>query len=120
MKKPVKLSNGVYVINCMPHKIVFEDGTEVEPSGYLLLADFEEEVIQEKEHVKICKMKPVPTVGGKIELKKLKQQYPEAIILGSAISAMAYRPDVKMPMSARQRGGRDKVFRIDKFTVYDF
>jgi len=120
MKKPVKLSNGVYVINCMPHKIVFEDGTEVEPSGYLLQADFDEQVIQDKKHVKICKMKPVPTVGGKIELEKMKKKYSEAIILGSAISAMAYRPDVKMPIAARQRGYKDKVFRIDKFTVYDF
>jgi hypothetical protein len=109
------LSNGVQVVNCTPHKLIFEDGTIAEPSGKLLQAKMEERKISDF----IVEVRVIPTSEGETELRELETRYPEAIILGSAISAQAYPGRVKMVCLTKPRADvREKICRVDKFSVY--
>jgi len=113
--KPTILKNGVRVINCTPHRLIFEDGSVVEPSGKLLQAKMEEKRISDL----IVEVRVTPTPGGEAELQELEKSYPEAIILGSAISAQAYPGRVKMVCLTKARADvSQKICRIDKFSVY--
>jgi len=113
--KIVTLQNGVQVINCTPHILKFEDGSVAESSGYLLQAKMQEKKISDL----IYEVSVEPTPEGEAELQELERNYPEAIILGSAISAQAYAGRVKMVVLTKARADvRDKVCRIDKFSVY--
>ena len=112
----MRLSNGVQVINCTPHELIFEDGTVVMPSGYLLQARMEERRISDF----IYEVTVLPTEEGEKELEEIKQKYGEdIIILGSSISAQAYPMRVKMVVLTKSRAKTsEKVCRIDKFSVY--
>ena len=112
----MRLSNGVQVINCTPHELIFEDGTVVMPSGYLLQARMEERRISDF----IYEVTVLPTEEGEKELQEIKQKYGEdIIILGSSISAQAYPMRVKMVVLTKSRAKTsEKVCRIDKFSVY--
>ena len=114
--KVVRLSNGVQVINCTPHELVFEDGTIAHPSGYLVQARMEERQVSEF----IYEVRVLPTKEGEKELEEIKQKYGEdIIILGSSISAQAYPGKVKMVVLTKSRAKvTEKVCRIDKFSVY--
>ena len=118
MKKGIKtLSNGIQVINCTPHILKFEDGSVVEPSGYLLQAKMEEKVVSENPAVVEITISPTPE--GLKELEEIERNYPEAIILGSTISAQAYPERVKMVVLTKPRADvKDKICRIDKFSIY--
>jgi len=109
------LKNGVQVVNCTPHRLIFEDGSVAEPSGKLLQAKMEERRISDL----IVEVRVAPTPEGEAELQELEKGYPGAIILGSAISAQAYPGRVKMVVLTKPRADvREKVCRIDKFSVY--
>ncbi|OQX50613.1 MAG: hypothetical protein B5M53_12165 [Candidatus Cloacimonas sp. 4484_209] len=112
----VRLSNGVQVINCTPHELVFEDGTIVHPSGYLLQAKMQEKQLSEF----IYEVTVLPTEEGEKELQEIEEKYgKDVIILGSSISAQAYPRKVKMISLTKNRAKvTDKVCRIDKFSVY--
>lgn len=117
MKGMKVLSNGVKVINCTPHLLRFVDGSIVEPSGFLLQAKLEEKI--RSENPIIAEIRVVPTPEGSREVEYLRKYYPEAIILGSAISAQAYPGQVKMVCLTKNRADvREKVCRVDKFNVY--
>jgi len=119
MKKiVVTLSNGVQVINCTPHKLIFTDGTVVEPSGRLLQAKMEEKKVSNYNNL-IYEVRVIPTSEGEKELRELEKKYPGVLILGSAISAQAYPGRVKMVCLTKPRAEvKDKICRIDKFSVY--
>jgi len=112
----VRLSNGVQVINCTPHELVFEDGTIVHPSGYLLQAKMQERRVSEF----IYEIEVLPTPEGEQELREIEQKYDkDVIILGSSISAQAYPRKVKMVVLVKNRAKTsEKICRIDKFSVY--
>jgi len=116
MGEVVRLSNGVQVINCTPHELIFEDGTIVHPSGYLLQAKMQEKQLSEF----IYEIKVLPTEEGEQELQEIEQKYgKDVIILGSSISAQAYPRKVKMVVLTKNRAKvTEKVCRIDKFSVY--
>ena len=79
MGEVVRLSNGVQVINCTPHELIFEDGTIVHPSGYLLQAKMQEKQLSEF----IYEIKVLPTEEGEKELQEIEQKYgKDVIILG--------------------------------------
>lgn len=121
MKEKIKiatLSNGIQVINCTPHKLIFEDGSVAEPCGLLLQAKMDETVIT-TDPVTITEVRIEPTPQGEEELAFLERECPNAIILGSAISAQAYPTRVKMVVLTQARADvANKVCRIDKFSVY--
>ena len=116
MEKVVRLSNGMRVINCTPHELKFEDGTIAMPSGYLLQAQMEERRVSDF----IYEIRVLPTPEGEQELQEIEQKYGKDIfILGSAISAQAYRGRVKMVVLTKNRAKvAEKICRIDKFSVY--
>ena len=116
MGEVVRLSNGVQVINCTPHELIFEDGTIAHPSGYLLQARMEERRISDF----IYEVTVLPTEEGEKELQEIEQKYgKDVIILGSSISAQAYPTRVKMVVLTKSRAKTsEKVCRIDKFSVY--
>ena len=112
----MELSNGVRVINCTPHELIFEDRTVAYPSGYLLQAKMQERRVLEF----IYEIEVLPTEEGKKELQEIEQKYgKDVFILGSAISAQAYPGKVKMVVLTRNRVKvEEKVCRIDKFSIY--
>ena len=116
MEKLVRLSNGVQVINCTPHELIFEDRTIAHLSGYLLQARMEERRISDF----IYEITVLPTEEGEKELQEIEQKYgKDVIILGSSISAQAYPTRVKMVVLTKSRAKTsEKVCRIDKFSVY--
>lgn len=116
-EKVVKeLKSGVRVINCTPHELRFEDGTVVEPSGYLLQAKMREKKLSDL----VYEIRPVPTEKGTSELEEIERKYGnDIIILGSAISAQAFPGRVKMTVLTKPRAAvKEKICRIDKFSVY--
>lgn len=116
--KTVKLSNGVEIVNCTPHRLIFEDGTIAEPCGLLLQARMIENIITTVP-VTIAEVKIAPTPEGEQELSFLEKEFPGVIILGSAISAQAYPGRVKMVILTQARADvSNKVCRIDKFLIY--
>jgi len=115
-EKVKKLKNGVRVINCTPHELRFEDGSVVEPSGYLLQA----KMLEKKVSDFVYEIRPVPTEKGSAELKEIERKYGnDILILGSAISAQAFPGRVKMIVLTKPRATvKEKICRIDKFSVY--
>ena len=119
MKGIVVLSSGVRIINCTPHELRFEDGSIVEPSGFLLQAKMEEKTVVKTPTYEIVEVSVLPTPEGLRELEEIEKHYPGIIILGSAISAQAYPGRVKMTVLTVARAAvKDKICRVDKFSVY--
>jgi len=116
MVKIVKLSNGVQVINCTPHELKFEDGTQVSPSGYLLQAKMEEKKVSDF----VYEVRVVGTEEGGREIAEIVEKYgDDVVVIGSAISAQAYPGRVKMIVLTKSRAAvSEKVCRLDKFSVY--
>jgi len=116
--KPPTLKSGVQIINCTPHKLIFEDGSIVEPSGYLLQAKMEG-IAEDCGKYHLVTIKVVPTEQGLEELQEIEQKFPGAIVLGSAISAQAYPGRVKMVSLTLARADvKDKICKVDEFSVY--
>jgi len=114
---------GVTVVNATPHEVTFlVEGTEivVPPSGATLNADPSDEVAGRVGDVEIVRVAFRRSAEGDAELKAIRAQHPDALIIGSIISAQAFGYPVVALVAAP---GRERLppnqrrYRIDRFTV---
>lgn len=86
------------VVNCTPHKIIFRfpDGEDItiEPSGMTIDASPNEEIMEKEGMTAFVKTIFIPSEKGKEEIEKIRTENPNAIIIGSIISAQAYPGEV--------------------------
>lgn len=117
MKYATRLSNKVEIVNCTAYDLQFEDGTVVKPCGFYLMADIDEIPIETHDNYKIIQISPKPTLHGLKELETIRKDYPNAIIIGSVLSAQAYPPYVKRCLY-KKGSPNEHICRIDKFVQY--
>lgn len=124
MKEKIKkFKNGVSVINATPHPIRFQDGdelVEVAPSGVVINARIEEEVVKEG----------VPTLvttsfkadkDSEEALSEIERKFPGVLVVGSIIAAQAFpgRVVAMTPVKGFERvPPEEKRMRTDKFTIF--
>lgn len=118
--------DGVGIINATPHEIRFLDKAgnvvSIGKSGYTLPAVPVEEIVQTVNGVTFVRTVFKPSPQGEEELRELEREYPDALIIGSIISAQAFPGKVKalVPVPGKERvPPTEKVFLADKFTLFD-
>lgn len=122
--KVVELPNGLKVINCTPHPIIFRDqgkDTLVESSGGTLSAKANEEVVGTKGKISFVRTVFESTEEGLQELQKIKDYDPNLTIIGSIISAQAYPGQVcaMTPAEGLERAPiEQRRMNPNKFTLY--
>ena len=119
----IKFSNGVEIINCTPHAIRFLDGEKIvsaEPSGYKINARAEEAIYAETP-CRLVKTMFRQTDEGLTEIMLLRAKYPDALLVGSIISAQAY-PGLVVGMTPAAGYERvppaEKLMATDKFSMF--
>lgn len=116
------LSNGVKVLSTTWHSFIFEDETEVEPSGVMLNADFGGNPLDLEVEVDVDFVTPtkLPREDGLAFLATV----PEGVlVVGSAVAAEAYGypvvSTVPTPDSIGRGADKDqKRVRIDQFNCW--
>ncbi len=122
--KVTTLSNGVQLLNCTPHAITFKDGeaeVTVEPCGAKINARAEETEVERRGSATLVKTSFVQTEQGLAELAEITSQAPDALVVGSIISAQAY-PGRVVGMTAAPGFERvpptEKRMSCEKFTTF--
>jgi len=115
---------GLKVVNATPHEVTFlVEGTEivVPPSGATLNADPSDEVAGRVGDVEIVRVAFRRSAEGDAELKAIRAQHPDALIIGSIISAQAFGYPVVALVAAP---GHERLpptrrrYRADRFTAF--
>ena len=125
------LSNGVEVLSTTWHPVIFEDGTTVQPSGFILNAKFESDLIpsnhvpffaewSDEHNIRFVNPVKKPTEEGLAFVMSVPHGI---LILGSAIAAEAYGfpvvSAVPTPDSIGRGADKDKKrVQIGSFNVY--
>lgn len=115
---------GVTVVNATPHEVTFlvgENEIVVPPSGATLKADPSDEVVGRVADAEIVRVAFRRSAEGDAELAAIRAQHPDALIIGSMISAQAFGYPVvalvaapgheRLPPTARR-------YRADRFTAF--
>lgn len=122
--KVAKFSNGVYLVNCTPHQVVFLDGENevtVLPCGVTLLAKAVETPAGSLGNAQLVKTAFETSLQGEAELEAIEKGLPGVLILGSVISAQAYPGRVVAMISApgfERMPPNEKRFTPEKFTIF--
>jgi len=120
----VEFANGVRLINCTPHTVLFLDGENVvtvAPSGATLLATPKETEAGQRGNARLVKTIFVTSEKGEAELVEIEEQAPDVLILGSIISAQAYagRVVAMVPAAGFERAAPpEKRYNTEKFTIF--
>jgi len=115
---------GVTVINATPHEVTFLAGeTEivVPPSGATLKADASDEVVGRVGDAEIVRVAFRRSAEGDAELASIRAQHPDALIVGSIISAQAFGYPVVALVAApghERLPPNQRRYRADRFTVF--
>ena len=122
--KIVKFKNGVRVLNVTPHPIRFQDGdelVEVEPSGVVINARIEEEVVKEGVPMLVTSTFK-PDKDSEEALSKIEKEFPGVLVVGSVIAAQAFPGRVvgMVPVEGFERvPPEEKRLRSDKLTRFE-
>lgn len=122
-EKIYKFKNGVRVVNVTPHSIRFQDGdelVEVEPSGVVINARIEEEVVKEGVPMLVTSTFK-PDKASEEALSKIEKEHPGVLVVGSVIAAQAFPGRVvgMVPVEGFERvPPEEKRMRSDKFTIF--
>jgi hypothetical protein len=118
--------DGVQIINCTPHEIRFQaangDIVTVEKSGYTLAAKPVEQVVEVRDGTTFVTTVFAGSPQGEQELQAVEAEYPNARIVGSIISAQAYKGRVVslVPVPGTERSApQDKRYLPNKFNVFE-
>jgi hypothetical protein len=115
---------GLKVVNATPHEVTFlvgENEIVVPPSGATLKADADDEVVGRVGDADIVRVVFRRSAEGDAELAALLAQHPDALIIGSMISAQAFGYPVVALVAAP---GRERLppnqrrYLIDRFTAF--
>lgn len=122
-EKIFKFKNGVSILNATPHPIRFQDGdelVEVAPSGVVINARIEEEVVKEGVPTFVTSSFK-PDKASEEALSKIEKEFPGVLVVGSIIAAQAFPGRVvgMTPVEGFERvPPEEKRMRSDKFTIF--
>lgn len=121
----VTFSNGVQVLNCTPHSIMFLDGDVevlVEKSGATLLAKPVETPVGERGGAQLVRTVFETSPQGLAELEEIETTLEATVlVVGSIVSAQAYSGRVvgMIPAAGFERAAPpDKRYSTEKFTTF--
>ena len=115
---------GVRYINTTPHPINFgwnDKVIELPCSGHLINAQSQEVTVKVANGVEYVRTQFVKNEEGVQLLRKIKEVYPDVIIVGSIIAAQAYPGEVVAltPCKGFERvAPAEKRMNLDKFTIF--
>ena|SRR5687768_10157837 len=119
---PTRLPTGVLVVNLTPHDLLFGVGNAVivAPSDGVLNALPVNEMVYETTGYQLTNLSFRPMREGIAYIKRLREQYPDALLVGSNIAAQTYREEIvaPVPMLKGQAFQRKRLVRPDLFTTY--
>lgn len=122
--KVVEFSNGVRILNCTPHNILFLDGdaeVSVDKCGATLLARPVETPAEERGRAQLVKTVFETSSQGLEELEAIEREAPGVLLVGSIVSAQAYPGRVvgMIPAAGFERAApADKRYSSVKYTVF--
>jgi hypothetical protein len=115
----------VTVVNATPHEVTFLVGGEeivvVPPSGATLKASPNDEVVGSVSGAELVRVAFRRSAEGDAELTAIRAQHPDALIIGSMISAQAYGFPVVALIAApgeERLPPTQRRYRADRFTVF--
>ena len=115
---------GVMVVNATPHEVTFLVGEKeivVPPSGATLKADASDETVGRVGDAEIVRVAFRRSAEGDAELAAIRAQHPDALIIGSMISAQAYGFPVVALVAApghERLPPNQRRYRADRFTAF--
>ena len=121
--RKVQLRSGVELFNCTPHPVVFtDDGYDVVafPCGATLQATPVRRYARSQGKVEIFKTEYLSSGEGVVELYEILEKAPEALILGSIISAKTYPGQVValIPAEGYERETFARKYSSRKFITF--
>ncbi len=113
------------LINATPHDLVMtnEDGTEftLPPSGYTLKAETSSVLLREQNGIQFFATSFSQDANTVRDLITIRNQYPDAIIIGSIVAAQAYPENVvaliTTPETCRAEPSKKRYYAY-RFTIY--
>ncbi len=113
------------LINATPHYLVMtnEDGTEftLPPSGYTLKAETATVLLREQDGIQFFATSFSKDAHTVRDLITIRDQYPDAVIVGSIVAAQTYPEDVvalmTTPETCRAEPSRKRYYAY-RFTTY--
>ena len=121
---PAHRVGGVTVVNATPHEVTFlvgETEVVVPPSGATLKADASDEIVGRVGDAEIVRVAFRRSAEGDAELAAIRAQRPDALIIGSMISAQAYGFPVVALVAApghERLPPNQRRYRADRFTAF--
>lgn len=121
---PVKLPNGVEVFNATPHELVFFHDFWVKPvvveSEAVINAQSRNEEVGRGRGYVLVNMKFVEREEGRDLIERVKELYPNCLIIGSMIAAQAYAGDVvcTLPYHSDRMAKSERYVKANRFTVF--
>lgn len=113
------------IINLTAHPILFQNNEhkvyEVEPSGLVISAKPKEIICEDRDGLVIIKKEFHPVPSRDLPFFQLKSEYPNAIFVGSIVTAQAYPGDIfaLIPVRGFEKVPRTKRrYRDDKFLTF--
>jgi hypothetical protein len=113
------------LINATPHDLVMvdQDGTEctLPPSGYTLKAETSSVLLREQNGIQFFATSFSQDANTVRDLITIRNQYPDAVIVGSIVAAQAYPEDVvaliTTPETIRAEPSKKRYYAY-RFTTY--
>lgn len=125
---PVTLPSGLEIYNATPHELIFFsydwEPQEVEvPSDDVISTDSRTVTVGFDKGVELVRTIFTPRVSGVYLLDRIKENYPNALVVGSHVAAQTYVGQVvaPLPWTKGPRGGKKvdrPLMRPDKFTTF--
>lgn len=120
----IKEIDGVLYINATPNDIYFEHESkviELPQSGYIINAYMQETTVKYSNGIEFVRENFIKDKEGTAFLKRIKEDYPNAIVIGSITAAQAYPGEVVALTPCKicnDISHSEKRMNIDKFLIY--
>jgi hypothetical protein len=122
---PTRLPSGLLIYNATKHDMLFwVEGTGIVnvPYDYAISARPVYREVASRGVYNLLSIKNQPTDNGWRLIKKIRKEYPDAIIVGSAIAAISYPGEVYAAVKLRsspEYGTHEQLFSASSFLVYE-
>lgn len=119
---PTRLPSGLLIFNATPHELRFFCGDKIvnAPSDEVINALVVSSEVARLQHYKLLTMQYHPSEGGKGIIRRVRQEFPTALIVGSVIAAHAYPGEVvacKLEAPSRYLN-KTRLVKSDQFIVH--
>lgn len=126
----VELPNRLKVINVTPHDLVFDDQSWIHPIRVPTHVIVNAKPVSYVQWTRQSASSPIEfvfvdyeeTAYGRKLIDRIKEEFPDAVIVGSVVASRAYAGDIVTPVpldgTREQKGQRSRLMRADRFSVF--